>query len=620
MWPFVQPKPRPSLRLAVQLGAGLLVPLWGAPALAQGVAVITPSSAMAPREEREKLAPLVMAPAAAEAMRAEATANQLAWRESLKRMSEAEADDPSRALAAYKRFFVERTMSPELGVEVGLKIAQLRSKLGDSQGALQTCEVLRAKYADEPTAALLALQKARVLMESKQLVEASQCVNEAMPELVALGPSRYREISDVLLQLVQANLDNGNPEGRERARGLCVGVEEIYLRWTKKDAVDHLWQRFEVLQTKYEEAGAQKRANELLPKVSDALLKVPVKPGYVEGAVLSLEAARYFAGQGQLTQAMLFYIRTPQFGDEWHTVLANYEQAQILISEKRYREARALIEQPTARVGQAKVLLLSASGQLHYAEGKWLEAKKDSEGVISSFNALESSQQQSSLGAIVNTAQARLMMSQNWLKQPLSVERNEIRVKTQRSGKTQPPILEKVYVRSPEDASLQVSVNNDQIKAYLSDVKTDKSVNSYYFQQEVIVEIPANTVSDVNAQLTIKSVSPAEATIKLPIFVEAENPIQLSVASLFFGTVSAKQPVARLLSLSSPVPFRVLKVESDNTAVKIKMEEPKTSKEQTLQVTLVPLQADQFYTGTLLVTTDMVGQEVIEVPYAAQSK
>ncbi len=339
MWPFLHPKPRPSLYLAVQLGAGLLVPMWVAPALAQGVAVITPSPAMAPRDEREKLAPLVMAPAAAEAMRAEQTANQLAWRESLKRMSEAEADDPSRALAAYKRFFNERTMSPALGVEVGLKIAQLRSKLGDSQGALQTCEVLGAKYADELTAALLSLQKARVLMESKQLAQASECVNEAMPELVALGPSRYREISDVLLQLVQANLDSDDAEGKERARALCVGVEEVYLRWLKGDTLPHTWQMFEALQTKYRQAGGHKRADELLPKAVDVLLQAKTTSQNPEGADVSTMAARWLLQKGDSASAQKLYARASGYGNDFVSQVALTDQGQILLSNQRPQEA-----------------------------------------------------------------------------------------------------------------------------------------------------------------------------------------------------------------------------------------------------------------------------------------
>ena len=294
MWPSPHLQPRPSLRFVARMSAGALVLLCVAPALAQNVSVgLAPVTAIAPRAEREKQAPAVMAPAtpqASEASQAESVANELAWSESLKRLRAAETSEPSRALSEYKRFFSERTLSPELGVQVGLKVAELRFKMGDGKGALQTCEVLADKYADEPSAALFALQKARVLIESKQLVEASRSVNEVMPSLVALGPSRYREISDVLLKLVQANLDGGGAEGKERARALCVDLEEVYLRWIQKDTIDHLWQRFEVLKAEYQQAGAQQRANELLPKVGDTVLQLPPKSDNVEHAVLALES------------------------------------------------------------------------------------------------------------------------------------------------------------------------------------------------------------------------------------------------------------------------------------------------------------------------------------------
>lgn len=335
-----------------------------------------------------------------------------------------------------------------------------------------------------------------------------------------------------------------------------------------------------------------------------------------------IEAARAYSRAGQENKAKALYARVSQYENAWFTGLAADDQFLTLISQKKYREARLLIDHSMlgAETEQTKILLLSDSGQLHYAVGEWIKVKKDSEEAIALFESLKPEQRRAGIDTRINTAQARLMMSQQWLKQPLRVEQNEIRVKTQRSENVQPPIIEKIYVRSPKDVSLQVSVNIDKIKAYVSGVKTDESVNSYYFQQEVVVEISANGVSDINAQLTIKSASPSEAMIELPIFVEAEDPVQPSVSSLFFGTVDAGQSVTRPLSFTSPVPFHVVKVESDNTAVKVKLEEPKTTKEQTLQVTLTPSQRGQFYVGTLRVTTDVVGQEVIEVPYAAQSK
>ncbi len=490
MWPFLHPKPRPSLYLAVQLGAGLLVPMWVAPALAQGVAVITPSPAMAPRDEREKLAPAVMAPAAAEAMRAEGTANQLAWRESLKRMSEAEADDPSRALAAYKRFFSERTMSPELGVEVGLKIAQLRLKLGDSQGALQTCEVLAAKYADAPTAVLLALQKARVLMESKQLAQASECVNEAMPELVALGPSRYREISDVLLKLVQANLDSGDAEGKERAKALCVGVEQIYLRWTKKDAVDHLWQRFEALQVEYQQAGDKKRAEELLPKVGDALLKTPIDSGYIEGSVLALEAARWSSGQGQKERANLLYQRIDGFNDGWHTMMARYDQASPLINAGELEEAKAILAPPiNAKVHQW-------DGEL--AQTAWLASIEYQQGDLA--KALELGKKLNDLvpiGQAPGGARGNLyemghdvyLRAGGWETQPIQTDTKEVIFQSNSSQPNQ-PLYARFRIKTYGDKSITASVVNSNIQARVLPVNNWQrdGLNAQEEEMEVIVQ------------------------------------------------------------------------------------------------------------------------------------
>ena len=520
MWPFVQPKPRPSLRLAVQLGAGLLVPLWVAPAVAQGVGVvITPSPAMAPRDEREKLAPAVMAPAAAEAMRAEATANQLAWRESLKRMSEAEVEEPSRALAAYKRFFSERTMSPELGVEVGLKIAQLRSKLGDNQGALQTCEVLRAKYADEPSAALFALEKARVLMGQKQLAPASECVDAAMPELVALGPSRYREISDVLLKLVQANLDSGDAESKERAKVLCVGVEEVYLRWIKQDTIDHLWQRFEALQVKYQDVGAQKRAEELLSKVGDALLKMPVRLDHVEDAVLSFETASWLAQQGQTKQARLFYQRIPQYQDSWLTRFSLNDEIYWNGIQGDGEQARLLMKQlgTDSDVDGANLTVLSLTALGLYQRGNFDQARKVAQEAVTFRESLSAFPKAPVLEERKDIADEVLWWSERWQKTtiPVVVDPAEMRRFVHAGDK---PLIWQLAVNSFQPLAATVTSDNENVK--VRPITQEPVKAGLYYSNIVELEI---TATDINTALTVHIPEHPELQLQVPIVMEMQR-------------------------------------------------------------------------------------------------
>ena len=487
MQPFLQPKPRPSLRFAVQLGAGLLVPMWIAPALAQGVAAITPSPAMAPRDEREKLAPLVMAPAAAEAMRAEQTVNQLAWRESLKRMSEAEADDPSRALASYKRFFNERTMSPELGVEVGLKIAQLRLKLGDSQGALQTCEVLATKYADEPTAALLSLQKARVLMEGKQLAKASECVNEVMPELVALGPSRYREISDLLLQLVQANIDSGDADGKGRAQALCLDVEEVYLRWLKGGTLPHTWQMFKALQTKYQQSGGQERAEQLLPKAVNVLLLTKATPQNPEGADVSIMAARWMKQNGYAKEAKLLYAKVPEYGNTFGSGMVVLDQAKSLLDGGEQEVGQQLLRELSSR----------SSGRIQLIANVWLSQSLYGQGDLDGAQSVAkqalpmnaAAYQEGGDSTLYTVARDIYNRAGGWKTQPIQTDTKEVVFQSNHSQMNK-PLYARFRIKTYGDKSITASVDNPNIQARVLPVNNwqHEGLNAQEEEMEVVVQ------------------------------------------------------------------------------------------------------------------------------------
>ena len=519
MRPSLHPKPRPSLRLAVQLGAGLLVPLWVAPALAQGVAAITPSPAMAPREEREKLAPLVMAPAAAEVMRAEQTANQLAWSESLKRMSEAEADDPSRALAAYKRFFSERTMSPELGVEVGVKIAQLRSKLGDNTGALQTCDVLAAKYADEPTAVLFSLEKSRVLMDSKQLAQASQCVNEVMPELVVLGPSRYREISDLLLQLVQANLDSDDADGKERAQALCVGIEEIYLRWLRKDTVDHLRERLEVLETNYRRTDEQHKADELLPKVSDTLLQLPVDPNNGEAGVISFQMAQWLSEKGKQDLSFELYAKAAHSSADSHAAASVLEGfGQELKSNPKQAQAHLLqlqkeLNNPLAQLATRFLLIWS-----HYKNGDWKEFLIQSEEVLKQYQSIDDYSHRCVLVPIALQIEDAQHWAKLWQTDAVVAESPELDLRFDEP--LQQPVERRIFVDTPISAQLQVTVEGDtnRVSARLEASPWAIELENVRHQQIIVVTI-APGVAHVQALIQVTSTDRKETLLTLPVKV-----------------------------------------------------------------------------------------------------
>lgn len=419
MWFPTRPKlrivPCSLARLGVSVSTSVLVSLVVSPALvaqAQGAPpaiVVTPTTAggvVAGRGEREKLAAGVMAQTAA-ALQASQAADQEAFGETVKRLSGAETHDPARALRDYRRFLVGRNPSAALGVQVGLKVAQIRQKIGDFSGALLTCDVLGQKYASEPSSVLLSLQKARVLMGQKKLVQASRCVDEALPDLMALGPGHYAEMSELLRQLAQANLSQGKDGGVERARMIDVDVEQIYLRWLKGGTVSHTWQMFEALKADYEQAGDGKRAGELLPKAADALLQMKASVNNPEGADASVMAARWLMRQGDAQAAQELYVKASAYGNAFVSQVALLDQVSLLVSHGERVAAHKILQNfiPTS-TGQPKIVALLTLGDDSYAQGDLKGAEDDARKILS-------------LDVNNNSAQDLLRWSQLWQKKGL---------------------------------------------------------------------------------------------------------------------------------------------------------------------------------------------------------
>jgi tetratricopeptide (TPR) repeat protein len=307
------------------------------------------------RSEREKLAPAAMAlQAEADKQAVEITV----FNETVKRLRNVEARDSARALAEYRRFWVGRAPVPAVGVLAGIKVSQMRQRLGEIEGALSTCDTLAKKYADEPSSILLSFQKANVLMSQKRLAEASECVGKVLPELLGLGPAHYDGATTLLLKLAQANLDSEDKDGKQRARALCLDVEQIYLQWLKAGTIPHTWQMFEVLRVKYQQAGAQSQARELLPKVADALLQMTPTTKNPEGADVSLLAARWLFEHGRGDEAQALLVKESNYGNPYVTTVAVIDQADYFISRQEYERARLLLEERSVKAKPTQNLVL----------------------------------------------------------------------------------------------------------------------------------------------------------------------------------------------------------------------------------------------------------------------
>lgn len=286
------------------VAAGILLPISGA----RGQSVNTPVDV---RANRERNAPQVMSgntrvPAGITTQPAgsgqpgldEATELEV-WKETLKRLREVEKNDPALALAEYKKFWQSRVPNGSVGVQAAVKVAQLRYATKDVAGALFTCDYMLRKYADEPLSGLLILQKADVLAKEKRLDEASALLTQSTSRLVALGPERFPQASDLLLRLGQMNAERGGDKGRQQAAELYAGVEQVYLKWLEGGTISHTWQMFEALEAKYQQVDS-KLADVVLQKAADVLLKMEPTKKNPEGADASVMAARWLVNNGKM--------------------------------------------------------------------------------------------------------------------------------------------------------------------------------------------------------------------------------------------------------------------------------------------------------------------------------
>jgi hypothetical protein len=88
--------------------------------------------------------------------------------------------------------------------------------------------------------------------------------------------------------------------------------------------------------------GDEKRANELLPKAADALLKMEATKKNPEGADVSLMAARWLVTQDKNDEAQQLFAKVENYGNAFVTKVGILDQGRLLIERGRHDEARKL--------------------------------------------------------------------------------------------------------------------------------------------------------------------------------------------------------------------------------------------------------------------------------------
>jgi predicted negative regulator of RcsB-dependent stress response len=497
--------------------AYLLLAFLTAPALAQDS-----KPAVDVRTEREKLAPQVMAPLpqTLDKVRVLDEASEKdVLRETQKRLRQVEQQDPKLALDEYRKFWQGRSPHPVVGVQAAIKVAQLRHKLKDVDGALLTCDVMLKKYRAEPSSVLLLLQKADVLAGAKRLDEAYSVVEAVLPDLVAVEPQYYPQVSGALLRLAEMNAASGDAAGKQRSRELYYGVEQVYLRWLKAETIPHTWQMFEGLHARYQQVGDEKRADELLPKAGDALLKMEPTNKNPEGADVSLEAARWLMRQGQCETAQLLYAKVPMYGNGFVSQVMRLDLGRDLLRQGETEAGhKMLIGTLPGSSGELRMALLLVLARSFYEMGALENARKYA---IEAIKQQETRSERSLQGFEI---EAREIVNKvdDWIKQPIQVEPREVNISIERNKLLSRPIIQRLKVRTMREMPISISVDNAAFQVRLvpknewgDGVKNNNVIDT---QKEVVIEIvPQQLQKNMSAILVLSNLGLGQVSVPLNV-------------------------------------------------------------------------------------------------------
>ena len=333
---------------------------------------------------------------------------------------------------------------------------------------------------------------------------------------------------------------------------------------------------------------------------------------------MRIEAARLLMARGQSERAGVLYQQVQSEGAGWMKGLALYDQANGLMAQGQHESARQLLKTPVAgkNAEQIKVALLSLLGYSYYKTGELETARQYAQQSLKQAASVKLIANEG-LEAQLDIAETVLRWSEQWPKTPIVVEPQEMGVTLFTNELQSKTVAHRVLARTFRDVPLEVQIDNPQIKGH---VMPEKRETAYFVQKEVMLEVvPGALTQNVDATLTMSSPQFPAYQARIPIHIEVPKPIQLSSSTLFFGQVEARATVTKTLTLSASMPFRVLDVKSDSPFLEAKIQGEEATKEQQVELKFTAPLAQQFYSGTIRIKTDVATQPLIEILYSAQA-
>ncbi|MDQ3812721.1 MAG: tetratricopeptide repeat protein [Armatimonadota bacterium] len=250
-------------------------------------------------------------------------------------------------------------------------------------------------------------------------------------------------------------------------------------------------------------------------------------------ATIRVDAARLYQQMGDEKKAQELYAQVPRYGAGWLTTLALWDQAQELIGQQKYEEARHLLSQPVtgSEAEEMQVVLLQLQGYCAYRSGALDAARQAYEECVARFQTLGRTRN-ATAGGRVRLAREGLRWIERWTqaKSQLLCEPQELHVVVDTKQQPAQPIVRRFSVRTLRSIPLQVTADHALVKVRPLNEKPPLDYG-FYFQKTMKVEIapealqPETLQKDVTATprpftLTISSPELPGLQVRVPIQIE----------------------------------------------------------------------------------------------------
>ncbi|MDQ3814357.1 MAG: tetratricopeptide repeat protein [Armatimonadota bacterium] len=252
-------------------------------------------------------------------------------------------------------------------------------------------------------------------------------------------------------------------------------------------------------------------------------LKNSKHPGYAGDWMLA--AARTAMQMGDEKKAQQFYAQVKQYGSAWAAGTAVGDQAELLMDEKKFAEARRLLQPALATAGtnSIRIVLLKKLGYLYYVAGEFDTARKHFEEALAHFNSLNNPRPGNGLDITISVVKGYLRYIDQWTKQPIVCRPDEVRLVMDDPHK---PVKTTLIVQTFHLVPLTVIADNPNVQVSIIDRGSkDPSVSGgTHVERQIIVEIaPLAAHENLDAAIIVSSQEILHFKLRVPLHIQLKT-------------------------------------------------------------------------------------------------